>query len=61
MTEQEFHARLETLGLHLDPKAFATAFKGAQNLRAEVAKIETYLNPQLENPYPPPVSVADNP
>ena len=43
MTEPQFRARLEALGLHLDDKAFAIAFKGAQHLRAEVAKIETYL------------------
>lgn len=45
MTEAEFRARLEALGLTLDTKAFAIAFKGAQHLRAEVARIETYLNP----------------
>ena len=43
MTEDDFRARLAALGLHLDAKAFAAAFKGAQHLRAEVAKIETYL------------------
>ncbi len=44
MTEQAFRARLKALGLTLDDKAFAIAFKGAEHLRAEVAKIETYLN-----------------
>ena len=43
MTEADFRARLTALGLHLDAKAFAAALKGAQHLRAEVAKIETYL------------------
>lgn len=43
MTEAEFRARLEALGLQLDAKAFAAAFKGAQNLRAEVTQIEIYL------------------
>ena len=45
MTEQDFRARLEALGLHLDPKAFAAAFKGAEHLREEVAKIDAYLTP----------------
>ena len=45
MTEAQFRARLEAIGLHLDAKAFAAAFKGAQHLRSEVAKIETYLKP----------------
>ena len=45
MTEAEFRARLEALGLHLDAKAFAIAFKGAQHLRGEVAKVEAYLKP----------------
>jgi hypothetical protein len=43
MTEAQFRARLAALGLTLDEKAFAAAFKGAQHLRGEVAKIETYL------------------
>ncbi len=43
MTEQDFRARLEALGLHLDPKAFAAAWAGAQHLRGEVAKVATYL------------------
>lgn len=43
MTEAEFRARLDALGLRLDDKAFAAAFKGAQNLRDEVARIAAYL------------------
>lgn len=43
MSEIDFRARLTALGLTLGDKAFAAAFKGAQHLRAEVAKIETYL------------------
>ena len=46
MTEPEFRARLAALGLTLDDKAFAIAFKGAQHLRGEVAKVETYLAPK---------------
>ena len=43
MTEAQFRARLDALGITLDDKAFAAALKGAQHLRAEVARIETYL------------------
>jgi hypothetical protein len=46
MTEQDFRARLEAIGLHLDPKAFAAAWTGAQHLRSEVAKIAAYLKSQ---------------
>lgn len=46
MTEAEFRARLAALGLHLDDKAFAAAFKGAQHLRAEIARLKTYLAAQ---------------
>lgn len=46
MTEADFRARLAALGIALDAKAFAAAFKGAQQLRAEIAKIETYLAPK---------------
>ena len=42
-TEYEFRARLAALGLTLDDKAFAAAWKGAQHLRGEVARIEDYL------------------
>lgn len=42
-TEDEFRARLAALGLKLDDKAFAAAWKGAQHLRGEVARIEDYL------------------
>ena len=42
-TETEFRARLAALGLTLDDKAFAAALAGAQHLRAEVAKVRTYL------------------
>lgn len=43
MTEAEFRARLAALGLKLDATAFAAAWKGAQHLRTEVARIEAYL------------------
>lgn len=43
LTESDFRARLAALGLTLDPKAFTAAWAGAQHLRAEVARIETYL------------------
>ena len=43
LTEAEFRARLAALGLTLDDKAFAAAWAGAQHLRGEVAKVETYL------------------
>jgi hypothetical protein len=43
MTETDFRARLAALGIELDAHAFAAAFKGAQHLRAEVAKINAYL------------------
>lgn len=43
MTEADFRARLAALGLTLDEKAFAIAFKGALNLRGEVARIGAYL------------------
>ena len=43
MTESEFRARLTALGLQLDDKAFAAAFKGAQRLRDQVAQIAAYL------------------
>lgn len=43
MTEADFHARLAALGLTLDEKAFSAAFRGAQHLRAEAARLETYL------------------
>lgn len=42
-TETEFRARLAELGLNLDAKAFAAAWAGAQHLRCEVAKVQTYL------------------
>ena len=44
LTEAEFRARLAALGLSLDDKAFAAAWAGAQHLRAEVAKVGTYLS-----------------
>ena len=44
MTEAEFRARLEALGLKLDPRAFDAAYAGAQHLRAEVARVAAYLN-----------------
>ncbi|WP_291835931.1 hypothetical protein [Limimaricola sp.] len=43
MTREEFRARLAALGLKLDDAAFEAAFKGAQHLRAEIARIDVYL------------------
>lgn len=43
LTEAEFRSRLAALGLTLDDKAFAAAWVGAQHLRGEVAKVESYL------------------
>jgi len=43
MTEAEFRARLAALGLTLDASAFAAAWKGAQHLRAEAARVDAYL------------------
>jgi hypothetical protein len=43
MTEENFRARLADLGIELDGRAFAAAFKGAQQLRAEAARLESYL------------------
>ena len=43
MTESDFRERLKALGIILDDKAFAAAFKGAQHLRAQVAQIEAFL------------------
>ena len=43
MTEADYRARLATLGLKLDDKAFAAAWAGAQHLRAEIALIAAYL------------------
>ncbi len=43
-TEAEFRARLAALGLTLDDKAFAAAWAGAQHLRAEVARVQAYLD-----------------
>ena len=43
MTESDFRERLKALGLTLDDKAFAAAFKGAQHLRTQVAQIAAYL------------------
>jgi hypothetical protein len=43
-TESQFRARLAELGLSLDAKAFAAAWAGAQHLRGEVARVQTYLD-----------------
>jgi hypothetical protein len=44
MTEAEFRARLEALGLKLDERAFAAAWQGAQHLRGEIARVNAYLD-----------------
>lgn len=46
MTEAAFRARLLALGITLDDRAFAVAWAGAQHLRAEVARITTWLKSQ---------------
>lgn len=46
MTEAEFRSRLAALGLTLDDRAFAAAFAGAQHLRAEVARVQSWLKSQ---------------
>lgn len=50
MTEAEFRARLAALGITLDDRAFAAAWMGAQHLRGEVARIDTYLTQKRRNP-----------
>jgi hypothetical protein len=44
LTENEFRARLAALGLTLDARAFAAAFQGAQHLRAEMARLDEWLD-----------------
>ena len=44
LTEAAFRARLAALGLTLDARAFAAAWAGAQHLRAEVARVQAYLD-----------------
>lgn len=46
MTEAQFRARLLAMGLDLDAKAFAAAWAGAQHLRAEVARVQSWLKSQ---------------
>jgi hypothetical protein len=43
LTESGFRARLASLGLTLNDKAFAAAWAGAQHLRTEAARVEAYL------------------
>ncbi len=43
MSEEDFRARLSALGIQLDDRAFAAAFKAAQHLRSEGARLEAYL------------------
>jgi hypothetical protein len=43
MTEAEFRARLLAMGITLDDKAFAAAWKGARHLQGEMARIDAYL------------------
>lgn len=43
MTEDDFRARLASLGLDLEARAFAAAWAGAQHLRAEVARVQAWL------------------
>ncbi len=46
MTETDFRARLQAMGLTLDERAFAAAWAGAQHLRAEVARLQNWLKTQ---------------
>lgn len=46
MTEADFRARLLALGLTLDDRAFAAAWTGAQHLRAQVARVQSWLKSQ---------------
>ena len=43
MSEEDFRARLAALGVQLDERAFAAAFKAAQQLRSEGVRLEAYL------------------
>ena len=43
LTEEEFKRLLEAKGLKFDEKGFAAALQGARGLRAEVARVEAYL------------------
>ncbi|MCA0270580.1 MAG: hypothetical protein LCH69_00740 [Proteobacteria bacterium] len=43
MTRAEFRARLEALGLKLDPKAFDRAWEGAQGLSESAALVSKWL------------------
>lgn len=43
MTEADFRARLAALGIALDDRAFAAAWAGAQHLRGEIARVQTWL------------------
>jgi hypothetical protein len=43
LTEAEFRARLAALGLTLEPRALAAALEGANRLRAEMARLDSYL------------------
>lgn len=43
MTEKEFRARLQALGLKLDARAFARAWAGAQQLSESAARVAAWL------------------
>jgi hypothetical protein len=43
LTEAAFRASLSALGLHLDARAFAAAWAGAQRLRADMGRLDSYL------------------
>ena len=43
MTEKEFRARLQALGLKLDARAFARAWAGAQHLSESAARVAAWL------------------
>ena len=50
LTPEAFRKLLAENGIVLDDRAFAAAWKGAQHLRAEVARIDTYLAQKRRNP-----------
>jgi hypothetical protein len=43
MTEESFRKILADLGIQLDSRAFAAAFRGAQRLQREAAQLGTYV------------------
>jgi hypothetical protein len=48
LDEKQFKRLLAQKGLKLDDKGFDAALQGAQNLKAEVARVATYLASQAD-------------